>query len=480
MTQNNIKQWIGWNWVNSDIQNDAWWRKKVIEDYSLFHGMFSFDIPNKYWIIEDDGVEKSRTEDSIRVSQKNWGASINSWTTVWQSWDLRSKRHPKYQPNKGILFSWAWFLPDSTKTGWLRRWGLFTEESGVFFELWIDAKLYAVRRKCNHQIITATAWQTVFLLSNIDILATSTVYVRIEAVWEVEYLNTTAFTVDDATDTITLDSWATADDKVAIVVVDDNKEEILEQKLKDIQLDNWVADLSYWHLFDIQMQWRGQGDYFFYINQKLVYTMKILWTLQTTSITNPSLPCRYEADNISAGGENFEIFISCSDLSSEGWNRDRKEGVSITNWIDEVTCDDSGLTVLLVAYIPYFFEWRHNTRDFVPINIYAWSETNRWAVRVLTTRDITAFTGLTTQIEKNQGSSLLYYKGDGTMKIIEAKVEELISRAIPVNDSKNIKFELSEIDNYLSHGDYLIVVWQCNKANNDCEMSASLELWEEL
>ena len=40
-----------------DLTEDAWGVQKVSLPYSLFHGMFSFDIPAKMWFMYDGGTQ---------------------------------------------------------------------------------------------------------------------------------------------------------------------------------------------------------------------------------------------------------------------------------------------------------------------------------------------------------------------------------------------------------------------------------------
>jgi hypothetical protein len=66
------------------------------------------------------------------------GTSLNDKTT------LESKRTPFYQENRGIIYSSSIFLPTPNALG-IRRFGIFTQENGVFFEL-NNGQLFAVIR----------------------------------------------------------------------------------------------------------------------------------------------------------------------------------------------------------------------------------------------------------------------------------------------------------------------------------------------
>lgn len=127
------------NWVYSDITFDVWWRPKMIDDFSTFHGLFTYDIPPQLWLTFEDWVEVAT---STRVTSVNGSAIIKSGATLWNTWFLRSKRHPRYQPNRWQLFSTAWFLPSPSAIG-IRQIGFKNTITGVYFQL-EDWVLYAV------------------------------------------------------------------------------------------------------------------------------------------------------------------------------------------------------------------------------------------------------------------------------------------------------------------------------------------------
>jgi len=91
------------------IYADAWGRQKVISDYSLFHGLFTFDVPDKMWIEYYNSVEQSKTNAvSLNGALKLSSASGSSY--------LMSRRHPRYQPNRGVLYSSSLFFDNATKS----------------------------------------------------------------------------------------------------------------------------------------------------------------------------------------------------------------------------------------------------------------------------------------------------------------------------------------------------------------------------
>ena len=67
---------------------------------------------------------------------------------------LRSFRHPRYQPNRGHLYSISAILPSADALG-ERSFGLFTSEAGIMFRLRAGA-LYVVRRTTIGGVISET------------------------------------------------------------------------------------------------------------------------------------------------------------------------------------------------------------------------------------------------------------------------------------------------------------------------------------
>jgi hypothetical protein len=124
-----------------DFTVDAWGKQKVTSDYSLFHGMWTFDIPKAMWIIEEDNVEVVNTL-STRATSNLGRLYITSGANAGEKCTVESRRHPRYQPNRGMLYSTSVGLPNPTANG-VRRFGLITNgENGMYFKL-ISTGLYA-------------------------------------------------------------------------------------------------------------------------------------------------------------------------------------------------------------------------------------------------------------------------------------------------------------------------------------------------
>ena len=136
--------------INKSYSTDAWFRNKAVLDRSLLHGMFTFNVPADKWYEMIDDVEQTAFVSATSVD----GALNIASGALNEKRQLRSFRHPRYQPNRGHLFSTAGWFPNVGANG-ERSFGLFTSESGVFFTLKAGV-LYAIRRTTIGGVTTDT------------------------------------------------------------------------------------------------------------------------------------------------------------------------------------------------------------------------------------------------------------------------------------------------------------------------------------
>ena len=127
--------------AKNDLGYDAWGRLKAITDKSLFSGMFTFNIPGAKWKEVINGTEQTSFVYATSVDGKLVLASNG---TLDDEVVLESFQNPRYEANRGHLYSTAGYLPSPTAAG-IREWGLFTAEAGCFFRL-TSVGLYAVIR----------------------------------------------------------------------------------------------------------------------------------------------------------------------------------------------------------------------------------------------------------------------------------------------------------------------------------------------
>jgi len=292
---------------DNDIGLDAWGRPKTITDHSILHGMFTFNVPVNMWKETfNDTVQTITNATSVNgklhlVS----GATLNDVTV------LDTYRNPRYEPNRGILYSTSVFLPNVSALG-KRQWGYFTEESGAYFSL-ESGSLYAV-------------------------------------------VKTTVDTV-------------TTEDKYLI--------------------DTTGIDLTKGNTFDIQMQWRGVGNYKFYINLKEVKEISYIGTLTDLTMFNPANPIAFRCENL---GDNVVIECGCVDVTSEGGSVNGKlyGSIGVNNDAGQVAI--SGLNIPIIAVRSKLtVGGQRNTRDTLALLATGYAD-QRSLLRIWSTRDFTAIT----------------------------------------------------------------------------------------
>jgi hypothetical protein len=371
--------------LGSGINLDAWGRQKVTLDNSVFHGMFTFSIPPQTWKELLDDVEQP----AIILGQSIDGEGTFASNNLNQKVRVSSYRFPRYEPNRGHLYSTAGFLPNPTALG-ERNFGLFYEESGVFFRLKSDG-LYGVIR--------------------------------------------------------TTISGVTTDNEYPI--------------------DTTGIDLEKGNTFDIQFQWRGVGNYLFYINLQPVLVIEYLGKLENLSMYNPALPVSFECIN---QGDPVQIRIGCVDVTSEGGKNNGKTYGSIAPPSNARTISIPGPnqynTPVLVVHNKRDIGGVINTRDVLALLASAYSN-ERSIVTVYATRDDTAIT-LNDQAYADYGDGRLEYvtydlNADGSalsgtpIDFDTSKAQLVFSAQISANSTyaTSALFE-GRTEIYQSPGDYFI------------------------
>lgn len=124
-----------------DLALDAWGAQKVVHPHSLFHSTFTFDVPVKKWNSIINGTEQSLIGSTL-VTSVDGKLSVKTAATNGNVTYLHSRRHPRYQPNRGHLYSTSMFIPNPTDNA-VEDFGLFTDIDGVFFRVDVNGVLYA-------------------------------------------------------------------------------------------------------------------------------------------------------------------------------------------------------------------------------------------------------------------------------------------------------------------------------------------------
>jgi hypothetical protein len=202
------------------------------------HGMWTFDIPASIFFMYENGAQVYTSTNIVSTG----GAAVLTTSATKTALILEGRVAPRYQPNRGHLFSTALWCPSKTADG-VREWGVQTADNGVFFRLKADGLLYAVQRSL------------------------------------------TVETKEELIDTSGVTGF-------------------------DVQKGN---------IYDIQYQWRGVGNYNFYINNVLVHTFSNLGTLTALSMANPALPVSFKCTRTSA---DVAMHIGCVDITSENGDDD--------------------------------------------------------------------------------------------------------------------------------------------------------------
>lgn len=157
--------------------------------------------------------------------------------------------------------------------------------------------------------------------------------------------------------------------------------------IKDAVLERFPDfDASKGHVYDIQYEWRGVGNYYFFVNLELVYTMELLGTLDSISIDNPALPVAFVSTTFTEGSE-IELFVSCVDVTSEGGQDERTvygtidSGDTFTETTDNqytINGSDRYIGAVLALRVPrtiqYNGETEFNTRGVILDALSSWTD----------------------------------------------------------------------------------------------------------
>jgi len=364
---------------------DAWGSQKVSLPYSVDHGLFTFDISPQLWFMYENGTQVYTSTNIVSTN----GTAIVTGNAAKATARLEGRRCPRYQPNRGHLFSTALWCPSKTANG-VRRWGLFTTENGVFFRLKADGKLYAV-------------------LKSLGV-------------------------------------------------------ETYEQEIDTSGVANF--DVQKGNVYDIQYQWRGLGNYKFFINLVLVHTISNLGTLTALSMANPALPQAFESVRTTA---DVSMYIGCADTSSENGADDNEQYGSAYAQAVATTGADKPILCLKV---PLLIGAVTNTRTLIITGLKV-TNTKKCFVKIWRTRDATAITGATF-VANGNGS---YIETDSTnmnagavratavdiAKLIfvsALSLEQAVSQEAVLSDHNHIEFNLVR-------GDYLVITNDSTTGSSD-------------
>lgn len=316
------------NLATNDLGRTAWGLPKISLDNSIFHGMFTYNVPITTWYETLNNVLQTPETNAVSVNgalEVSAGAVLND-TTV-----LRTYRNPRYEPNRGMLYSTAGMIINPT--GLMERdFGIFTAESGVFFRLKSGGTLVGVIR--------------------------------------------------------TTRTGVTTEDEIALTLPAG-------------------TDLSKGNVYDIQYQWRGVGNYKFFVNLEEVGNSNYLGTLTELSMYNPANPLSFSSTNL---GDNDAMRFGCVDVTSEGGKNNGKTYGSVSLSGDSSQAAISAVNTPVIAIRSKLtVNGLINTRDTLALLASAYGD-QRAIFKIWATRDFTAIT---------DGNSTWTDFGDGHLEYAE-------------------------------------------------------------
>lgn len=414
---------------NRRYAKDAWHRPKSIQDFSLFSATWTFDVPSRLWEefsydITDPQNPVTTTKTALEnVTSREGMLSVKGSSTAYIGSSVRSKPYPRYQPNRGQLYSTAVTCPDPELAGY-RAWGLFDRDNGVGYQLvgdGTDWKLYASRLR--------------------------------------------AGTIVEATD---ITSFLPAS-----------------------------FDPSKGHVFDIQFEWRGVGNFYFYVDLKLVYTMTLLGHLDFLSVTNPALPVIYLTMPYT-NNSTMELLSGCVDVSSEGGAPQRTLFGSINSGDSLLTLGASTVdTALLAIKIPRFITYNGNqqlysrgaimdklvtwTRDESLTKVYLFRDSTAANLEALSTTGTDPLLGWA----KIPDSEMFYARGGTTTALDTAFAadigvgQEVVKEWADIDQKNAITNPAKNSEFIVTPGDMLVVCVRSTGASN-VKSTATLYYSEEI
>lgn len=134
-TLDGFKQWV---LGVGDLVLNAWGIQKVSLDYSIASSLFTFNIPASKWLFFSDNT---LVQNDANIVSDNGMMKITSGTVNKR---LQFRRNPRYQSNRGLLYSSSMIL-DGFKNNVNLEFGCGTIENRVFFRS-RSGVLYACRR----------------------------------------------------------------------------------------------------------------------------------------------------------------------------------------------------------------------------------------------------------------------------------------------------------------------------------------------
>lgn len=378
------------------INKTAFGVPKNANDISQIRVLFTFDVPDALCEITEkiNGTifEREKTDDALYVRSVDGELVCESGPNNGDVSIIHTKRHPRLQPNRGILFS-----PSAFCDTWLSD----TQE--------IEYGLF------NYDELTLQITNGITVAYKGGKL-----YARVYSLG-VRHYNV----------------------------------EISQTRIKELDGralgDEFNA--AWGHLLDIQGQWRGVGDLNWFLSSPYdnesqhLHNYPALNRRDKLTVANPALHAGFIARNL---GTVARVRSGCMDVSSEGGTSEEQIPVQVkTATVKNVSV---GGTVLLVFRVPYDFKGQLNTRD---IQLYRFTadSTGKSDLRVWLLRDSSRLTKTVGGVpnlpiletdwtkEPRPGSSLEYI--DNSLGILGVPANGFITAFNKTDISDFIRFPLA-------------------------------------
>jgi len=263
------------------------------------------------------------------------------------------------------------------------------------------------------------------------------------------------------------------------------------QELREaVHIPKWYNPAA-GNIYDIQNQWRGVGGITFYIGEKRVYKYDFNSKLSNLSISNPTLPARFEVINDGTirfgmfndeNGAFFEWVFNttqetqlrsgCVDITSEGGGINHTQFVSAVG--NEVIVTSSPILAIRISNT---FNGKLNTRDSSLARVKSTTD-KKSDLKVYYTRDSTALTITTGAFIPLDGPIEVYapvLATDSTFDSAKADLIDVIPLDVNINNVEDNPAQ-ETIDFFLIHGDYLVFIGEGANA----AIRAIIQLGEEI
>ena len=231
-------------------------------------------------------------------------------------------------------------------------------------------------------------------------------------------------------------------------------------------------DPSKGHVYDIQYQWRGVGNYFFYVDLQLVYTEENLGTMDSQlSMSDPALQPFFSA-YCGVEGTAVNIQSGCVDVSSEGGRDEETVFGSINTGDSLINLGSTAATdiAILAMRVPKTIGSQFNSRGAIMDKLVTWTRdealTKVYIIRDTGAPNLEALTWDSIpdsdlqMLVGGSGSALqtAYSADSANASNVLAEWADLEVKNVITNPSTYSKFKLTP-------GDILLVVVNCIGAN---------------